>query len=237
MDEASRSALTARPSGAPTPLTDDGLPTWWTGTHADLASLWNAFAENVAHVEHVSSVEAVFAWPAALLALMEGTIAHAARPPEGSKALVSDEALRQQIEVAVHEAVERLLPAAVRAASIQWKSEMTDTPGAREPVSSPAVRSVYLDVPAAAEYLGISMPSIRMRVARRTIPFIKDGRRVKFNRTALDKYMRTKSVPAWADIADTVAERVRAVEGVLAKDRTKPSAASKGRKPWKFRSS
>ena len=62
-------------------------------------------------------------------------------------------------------------------------------------VGDQAVRaSRYLDVPSAAVYLSLSPTALYHRVARRTIPFIKQGKRVLFDRDALDRWMRRKAV-------------------------------------------
>ena len=57
-------------------------------------------------------------------------------------------------------------------------------------------RARYLDVSAAAVYLSLSEKAIYHRVARRTIPFIKRGKRVLFDCQALDRWMRRGKVDA-----------------------------------------
>lgn len=47
----------------------------------------------------------------------------------------------------------------------------------------------YLNVEAAAAYLGDTEWALRHKVQRREIPFIKDGRRIKFDRHDLDAHM------------------------------------------------
>ena len=54
----------------------------------------------------------------------------------------------------------------------------------------------YLGVSAAAVYLSLSKKAIYHRVARRTIPFIKRGKRVFFDSQALDRWMRRGRVDA-----------------------------------------
>jgi excisionase family DNA binding protein len=58
------------------------------------------------------------------------------------------------------------------------------------------VNSRYLDVKAAAEYLGRSEGAIRHLVERRQIPFIRQGGRVFFDRLSLDRWMSNGSVQA-----------------------------------------
>lgn len=57
---------------------------------------------------------------------------------------------------------------------------------------SPLTR--YLDMTTAAVYLGMSRIALFRRVQRRTIPFIRDGHRFKFDREALDSYMSQRQV-------------------------------------------
>jgi excisionase family DNA binding protein len=48
----------------------------------------------------------------------------------------------------------------------------------------------FMTVQEAAKYLGTTEGSIRNRVQRRSIPFLKDGKRVRFDRFQLDKHMK-----------------------------------------------
>ena len=52
----------------------------------------------------------------------------------------------------------------------------------------------YLSVEMAARYLGISATALRQRVARRTIPFIKDRKTVRFDMVDLDNFMAARRV-------------------------------------------
>ncbi len=54
----------------------------------------------------------------------------------------------------------------------------------------------YLNLPAAAEYMGLTTSALRSKVARRDIPFIKDGRAVRFDVRDLDAWMHARKVPA-----------------------------------------
>ena len=56
----------------------------------------------------------------------------------------------------------------------------------------------YLSVNAAARYLGRSDKALYRLVGRREIPFIKQGRRLLFDRVALDKWMARGKVDAVA---------------------------------------
>jgi excisionase family DNA binding protein len=51
-----------------------------------------------------------------------------------------------------------------------------------------------LKVPAAAVYLGVTEKALRKRVERGNIPYIKDGRSVKFDTHALDQFMAQRAV-------------------------------------------
>ncbi len=53
-----------------------------------------------------------------------------------------------------------------------------------------------LDIPAAAERLGVSERWVRRAVADRTIPFVKVGRFVRFRPADLDRYVDSRLVPA-----------------------------------------
>ena len=54
----------------------------------------------------------------------------------------------------------------------------------------------YLDVRGAALYLSLSERALYHRKARRTIPFIKQGGRLLFDRQALDRWMKREGVDA-----------------------------------------
>lgn len=66
------------------------------------------------------------------------------------------------------------------------------------------VAARYLDVKTTAGYLSLSSKAVYHRVARREIPFIKKGRRVLFDRMALDRWMRRTAVDAaTGDVIDS----------------------------------
>jgi excisionase family DNA binding protein len=52
----------------------------------------------------------------------------------------------------------------------------------------------YLTLKQAANYLSLSPQALYLRIHRRTIPFIKDGTRVRFDRLALDRFMRERII-------------------------------------------
>ena len=52
----------------------------------------------------------------------------------------------------------------------------------------------YLSIHEAAQYIGCSDESLRQRVHRGNIPFIRDGRRIRFDREDLDRYMAARRV-------------------------------------------
>jgi excisionase family DNA binding protein len=52
----------------------------------------------------------------------------------------------------------------------------------------------YMDMKQAAVYLGVSYKALRKRVERRSIPFIKDRKRVMFDSRALDSYMAERAI-------------------------------------------
>ena len=51
----------------------------------------------------------------------------------------------------------------------------------------------YLNIDDAAVYLGTTRKALRKRIERRTIPYLKDGRRIKFDCRVLDFYMAQRS--------------------------------------------
>jgi excisionase family DNA binding protein len=55
----------------------------------------------------------------------------------------------------------------------------------------------FLTVHATAAYLSLSTRAIYHRVERRTIPFLKRGRRLWFDRLALDRWMTAGAVDAF----------------------------------------
>ena len=57
----------------------------------------------------------------------------------------------------------------------------------------------YLMFPAAAEYLGMSEKALRSRVQRRTIPFIKNGKIVRFDIKELDRFFANYRVGTSAE--------------------------------------
>jgi excisionase family DNA binding protein len=52
----------------------------------------------------------------------------------------------------------------------------------------------FLDVKEAAEYLGLATSTLYTMVSQRRIPYIKMGRRTKFDRLELDKWIARHSV-------------------------------------------
>ncbi|MFN8060362.1 MAG: helix-turn-helix domain-containing protein [Vicinamibacterales bacterium] len=57
-------------------------------------------------------------------------------------------------------------------------------------VQDPPVDPYWLDVPAAARYLCMTPHAIYHRINRRDIPFVRQGRLVRFDRHELDRWMR-----------------------------------------------
>src|SRR5437870_2113225 len=58
----------------------------------------------------------------------------------------------------------------------------------REP-GGPVLEPRWLDVDAVSRYLCMSVDALYHRIARREIPFVKQGRLVRFDRFALDRWM------------------------------------------------
>jgi excisionase family DNA binding protein len=52
----------------------------------------------------------------------------------------------------------------------------------------------YLDARGAASYLALTKKAVYHRVSRRTIPYIRVGRLLRFDRDALDRWMRKSAV-------------------------------------------
>jgi excisionase family DNA binding protein len=61
---------------------------------------------------------------------------------------------------------------------------------------TPAAARRYLSIRDAATYLSLTTRALYHRVDRRTVPFIKRGHRVWFDRIALDRWMREGAVDA-----------------------------------------
>jgi excisionase family DNA binding protein len=59
---------------------------------------------------------------------------------------------------------------------------------------APPATGRYLNVRDAATYLSLTTRALYHRVDRRTVPFIKRGHRVWFDRVALDRWMRDGAV-------------------------------------------
>ena len=59
----------------------------------------------------------------------------------------------------------------------------------RELSHEPVLEPRWLDVDTASRYLCMSVDALYHRVARRQIPFVKNGRSVRFDRQALDRWM------------------------------------------------
>jgi len=62
-------------------------------------------------------------------------------------------------------------------------------------VQDPPVDPYWLDVPAAARYLCMTPHAIYHRINRRDIPFVRQGRMVRFDRHELDRWMRKSTRP------------------------------------------
>lgn len=59
-------------------------------------------------------------------------------------------------------------------------------------MSKPLDEKRYLDIQKAADYTSLSTHSLYRRVSDRTIPFIKVGRLIRFDRQALDRWLDSK---------------------------------------------
>ena len=58
-----------------------------------------------------------------------------------------------------------------------------------------------LDIPAAADRLGVSERWVRRAVAERRLPFVKVGRYVRFRPADLDRYIDRQLVPVGGEVA------------------------------------
>lgn len=58
-----------------------------------------------------------------------------------------------------------------------------------------------LDVPAAADFMGVKPPTIRKWILRRQIPYIKIGKLVRIRQSDLEKLLERGTVPALGDAA------------------------------------
>jgi len=70
----------------------------------------------------------------------------------------------------------------------------------------------YLDVKGAAQYLGMTVMAVYAAVARRQIPFRRQGRKLVFDRLELDAYMHGLE---GVDVSEAIARRLHngTVEG------------------------
>src|SRR5436190_20144083 len=59
----------------------------------------------------------------------------------------------------------------------------------RERSQDPIVEPRWLDVDAASRYLCMSVHALYHRIGRRQIPYVKQGRMIRFDRFALDRWM------------------------------------------------
>jgi excisionase family DNA binding protein len=60
--------------------------------------------------------------------------------------------------------------------------------------STHAVPKQYLDVKEAAEFLGLATSTLYSMVSQRRIPYVKMGRRTKFDRRHLDEWLKQGTV-------------------------------------------
>jgi excisionase family DNA binding protein len=71
----------------------------------------------------------------------------------------------------------------------------------------------FLTVHAAATYLSLSRRALYHRVERRSIPFLKRGRRLWFDRTVLDRWMAAGAVDVFpSHVIDSKTSRKSAPE-------------------------
>ena len=59
-----------------------------------------------------------------------------------------------------------------------------------QPTRGLAVEQRYMNIADAAHFLGKTESSLRNRIARRTIPFGRDGKSIVFDRFELERYMK-----------------------------------------------
>lgn len=58
-----------------------------------------------------------------------------------------------------------------------------------------SVSGRYMKLAEAAAYLGITEAALRNRISRGQLPLIRDGRRISFDRLALDRHMQGRRTP------------------------------------------
>jgi len=61
---------------------------------------------------------------------------------------------------------------------------------------TPSTTPRYLDVPSAAIYLSMTEASLKYKIKKRMLPFIKIGKTVRLDTVALDKRMAGYTIPA-----------------------------------------
>lgn len=78
-----------------------------------------------------------------------------------------------------------------RAACFVWRNNEEE----QHPMSwSDSPNERFLDVKEASEHLGLAESTLYTMVSQRRIPFTKMGRRTKFDRVQLDKWILSNSV-------------------------------------------
>jgi excisionase family DNA binding protein len=61
-------------------------------------------------------------------------------------------------------------------------------------LSDTRIEPRYMSVAQAAQFLGLSEAALRNRVARGQVPFLRDGRSIRFDKLQLEKHMKSKQV-------------------------------------------
>jgi excisionase family DNA binding protein len=100
----------------------------------------------------------------------------------------SDSDVVEEVVLRAHQALKALRPI---------ESNSRSVPAAPRPGPRPSrIQTRYLTVEDAADYMGLTPDALRARVKKRNIAFIKDGKRVMFDRVDLDAHMRARRVPS-----------------------------------------
>jgi len=70
------------------------------------------------------------------------------------------------------------------------------------------VEKRLLTVKEASEYLGISINALYCMVYRRQIPYVKIGKRLKFDKVALDKWIEKNTVYSSDEKAEKILNKI-----------------------------
>lgn len=75
--------------------------------------------------------------------------------------------------------------------------------------SNQASKKKYLSIREAAEFLGLSVPTIYSKVSKRELPFIKRGKFLYFTSADLEAYLQEGRTPSKAEVQKTAMRNLK----------------------------